>query len=77
MPPHESLRIRTPPQMLCGVCGCEGEFKNEETGEYFIATGAERGSLGPNFLVSDRVCHCETCRDGCESWLLRWLLLDL
>jgi hypothetical protein len=63
--------------MLCGTCGCEGDFKNEETGEYFITKGAPRGSLGPNFLVSDRVCHCETCRDGCDSWLLRWMMLDL
>ena len=75
MPSHETLRIRVP--MSCGRCGCQGEFKNEETGEFFIVTGAARGSLGHDFLVSDRVCYCATCTHGCESWLLRWMKLSL
>jgi hypothetical protein len=69
MPPHPSLRISTPKTLLCARCGCEGEFKNEDTGEAFVVTGSSYGELGENFLTSDRVCFCSTCTEGCEtSW---------
>ena len=69
MPPHPFLRISAPKILVCARCGCEGEFKNEDTGEAFVVTGTVLGELGENFLTSDRVCFCSTCEEGCEtSW---------
>jgi hypothetical protein len=73
MPPHATLRIKTPKGIPdCSRCGCAGEFKNEETGESFIVTGVPYGVLGYDYLVSDRTCFCTTCYDGCESYMQRW-----
>ena len=55
----------------CMRCGCEGEFKNEETGQSFVVTDVPRGVLGHDFLVSDRSCFCSSCTHGCESAWIR------
>jgi hypothetical protein len=56
--------------MPCIRCGCEGEFKNMETGEIFLLTSAILENAA--FLKSDRTCFCVTCpkgrgEQGCES----------
>ena len=70
--PMAQLRIVVPEiPSDCMRCGCEGEFKNEETGETFVVTGAPYGELGYDFLVSDRSCFCSSCTHGCESLWIR------
>ena len=48
----------------CIKCGCMGDFKTDD-GEYFIMSGTEKPE--PKALTADRVCHCATCFEGCET----------
>jgi hypothetical protein len=48
----------------CIKCSCMGDFKTDD-GEYFIMSGTEK--LEPKALTADRVCHCATCFEGCET----------
>ena len=73
MPPHESLRISTPKEDACIYCGCDGEFKNEESGVYYVVSRVPRHAFESGFFSSDRACYCASCVNGCENSLMRKL----
>ena len=73
--PHPTLRIVLPSIALnCARCGCEGEYRDGETGDIFVVTGLE-GSLisilGEAYITSYRTCYCDECETGCESMWVR------
>lgn len=53
--------------MTCIRCGCTGEFKNPDTGTFYVLTNSVGLSDDMGFLTSERCCFCATCSKGCES----------
>ena len=56
----------------CIRCGCKGEFKNSDTGDFYVMTGYIGICNDAGFLRSERTCFCSTCpkgdgEKGCES----------
>jgi hypothetical protein len=57
----------------CIHCGCKGEFKNPDTGEFYVITHSLGLLNDKGFLTSERSCFCATCHKGCESLISRKL----
>ena len=64
---YTKMALKTSEELLqtyCIRCSCMGNFKGPN-GEHFIVSNDDK--LEPEALTADRICHCATCWQGCET----------